>query len=398
MAILNPFSRPLYVMAKPAGARCNLACRYCYYLEKGKMYSIAEEQVVKPEVNTDEMGRFCMSDELLERFVRQYIDAQTTREVLFTWHGGEPLLRPLAFYRKALELQRRYAGGHIIDNCIQTNGTLLTEEWCRFLHDNRFLVGISIDGPRRFHDPLRQNSFERVMRGIEMLNKYDVEWNAMATVNSLNVEHPAEFYRFFRDIGCRFLQFTPVVERRDERGRLVPGLREGGTLTDTSVSPRQWGRFLCEVFDEWSAHDVGEIFVQIFEATVANYVGVAPGICSLAPVCGHSAALEHNGNLYSCDHFVFPEHRLGNINERPIAELMYSDKQRNFGNAKRDSLPRQCRECRFLFACHGECPKNRFVRDCHGEPNLNYLCEGYRMFFAHSEPQMISFSREYASF
>lgn len=411
MPMLTPFSHPLYVMAKPVGSRCNLVCRYCYYLEKGKYYLEREkddinqrELYAERDCNNDETDVFSrrknsrnsMSDELLERFIETYINAQTTPEVLFTWHGGEPLLQPLHFYRKAIELQQRYAGGRTIDNCIQTNGTLLTEEWCRFLHDNNFLVGVSIDGPRHFHDPLRQNSFEKVMRGIEMLDRYDVQWNAMATVNSLNVEHPVEFYRFFRNMGCRFLQFTPIVERRDENGMLVPGMREGGTLTDTSVTPRQWGRFLCAVFDEWLSHDVGELFVQIFEATVANYVGVAPGICSLAPTCGHSAALEHNGDLYCCDHFVFPEYKLGNISDRPIAEMMYSEKQRFFGRAKHDSLPRQCRECRFLFTCHGECPKNRFIRDSYGNPNLNYLCEGYRMFFSHSEQQMLTFSHEYA--
>ncbi len=369
-------------MAKPAGARCNLACRYCYYLEKGKL---------------DGMADFSMSDVLLERFVKTYIEAQTTQEVLFTWHGGEPLLRPLSFYRKALELQRRYGGGRTIDNAIQTNGTLLNEEWCRFFRDNGFLVGISIDGPRRFHDQYRQQSFDRVMRGIELLNAFGVEWNAMATVNSANVEHPTEFYRFFRDLGCRFLQFTPVVERRDESGRLMPGLVEGGTLTDTSVSPTQWGRFLCELFDEWLANDVGEMFVQLFESTVANYVGVPPALCSMAPLCGHCAVLEHDGDLYSCDHFVFPQHKLGNIADHSITELMYSPQQRAFGSAKRDTLPLSCRECRFLFACHGECPKNRFVRDAYGEPNLNYLCAGYKAFFEHSECQMLRFSNEYVT-
>ncbi len=369
-------------MAKPAGARCNLSCRYCYYLEKGKF---------------DGMADFCMSDAVLERFVKTYIEAQTTQEVLFTWHGGEPLLRPLSFYRKALELQRRYGGGRTIDNAIQTNGTLLDEEWCCFFRDNGFLVGISIDGPRRFHDQYRQNSFDRVMHGIELLNTFGVEWNAMATVNSANVEHPLEFYRFFRDLGCRFLQFTPVVERRDERGRLMPGLVEGGTITDTSVSPEQWGHFLCEVFDEWLANDVGEMFVQLFESTVANYVGMPPALCSMAPVCGHCAVLEHNGDLYSCDHFVFPQHRLGNIADHSLTELMYSPQQRAFGLAKRDSLPRSCRECRFLFACNGECPKNRFVRDVYGEPNLNYLCAGYKTFFEHSECQMLRFLNEYVT-
>ena len=225
MSILQPFSRPFYVMAKPAGSRCNLSCSYCYYLEKKKMY--------------DETAGFCMSDDLLDLFTRQYIEAQTMPEVLFTWHGGEPLLRPLSFYEKALELQRRYAGGRRTDNCIQTNGTLLNDEWCRFFRDNGFLVGISIDGPRRFHEPMRGASFDRVLRGIDLLEKHGVEWNAMAVVNSQNVDCPVEFYRFFKSIGCRFLQFTPVVERMDCTHSLMPGTVEGGMMTSTSVSAGQ---------------------------------------------------------------------------------------------------------------------------------------------------------------
>lgn len=374
MSILQPFSRPFYVMAKPAGSRCNLSCSYCYYLEKKKMY--------------DETAGFCMSDDLLDLFTRQYIEAQTMPEVLFTWHGGEPLLRPLSFYEKALELQRRYAGGRRTDNCIQTNGTLLNDEWCRFFRDNGFLVGISIDGPRRFHEPMRGASFDRVLRGIDLLEKHGVEWNAMAVVNSQNVDCPVEFYRFFKSIGCRFLQFTPVVERMDCTHSLMPGTVEGGMMTSTSVSAGQWGRFLCGLFDEWLRADVGEIFVQLFDATLANWAGVPPGICSLAPVCGHSAALEHNGDLYSCDHFVFPDYKLGNIRRDTITSMMYGQRQIAFGNAKRLSLPRQCRECGFLFACNGECPKNRFVRDRYGNPGLNYLCSGYHRFFSHAAPYM----------
>lgn len=374
MSILQPFSRPFYVMAKPTGSRCNLSCSYCYYLEKKKMY--------------DETADFCMSDDLLDLFTRQYIEAQAMPEVLFTWHGGEPLLRPLSFYEKALEMQRRYAGGRRTDNCIQTNGTLLNDEWCRFFRDNGFLVGISIDGPRRFHEPMRGASFDRVLRGIDLLEKHGVEWNAMAVVNSQNADCPVEFYRFFKSIGCRFLQFTPVVERMDCTHSLMPGTVEGGMMTSASVSAGQWGRFLCGLFDEWLRADVGEIFVQLFDATLANWAGVPPGICSLAPVCGHSAALEHNGDLYSCDHFVFPDYKLGNIRRDTITSMMYGQRQIAFGNAKRLSRPRQCRECGFLFACNGECPKNRFVRDRYGNPGLNYLCSGYHRFFSHAAPYM----------
>lgn len=384
--MFSPFSRPFYVMLKPAGSRCNLKCRYCYYLGKKKYF--------------DETDDFCMSDDMLELFTRQYIEAQTTPEVLFTWHGGEPLLRPLDFYRRALAMQRRYAGGHHIDNCLQTNGTLLTDEWCSFMHDNGFLVGISIDGPRRFHEVMRGKSFDAVMRGIELLDKHHVEWNAMATVNSLNVEHPLEFYHFFKSIGCRYLQFTPVVERatdeqkdclatdkqtKEELADLQPARR---LVTKSTISSEQWGRFLCEIFDDWVRHDVGETFVQIFDATLANWCGVPPGICSMGPVCGHSAAMEFNGDLYCCDHFVFPEHRLGNIRQQTLTEMMYGQQQLRFGNAKRTSLPRQCRECRWLFACHGECPKNRLITDCYGNPGLNWLCAGYRQYFAHVAPAM----------
>lgn len=363
-------------MLKPAGPACNLRCSYCYYTEKASIYESSGAEV--------------MSDALLEEFTRQYIEAQTSPDVLFTWHGGEPLLRPITFYRRALELQRRYARGRHIDNCLQTNGTLLTDEWCRFLCDEGFLVGVSIDGPRSLHNPLRCGSFDRVMHGIELLVKYGVEWNAMATVNSLNAPHPVEFYRFFKQIGCSYLQFTPVVERtRDDGSPLsVPGWEEGGNLTPQSVSPDEWGSFACGVFDEWIKEDVGEVFVQLFDATLANWVGVPPGVCSLAPVCGQAPAMEHNGDLYSCDHFVFPSYRLGNIHHNSIVEMMYGTRQRAFGEAKLKTLPRQCRECRWLFVCNGECPRNRFVRDSYGDAGLNYLCRGYHRYFEHVAPYM----------
>lgn len=378
-----PFSRPLYIMAKPAGALCNLACSYCYYLEKQKLY---------PEVSVR-----VMSDGLLEKFIKEYIRSQTTGEVLFTWHGGEPLMRPLAFYRRAMELQRKYAQGRAIDNCIQTNGTLLTDEWCRFFHDNGWLVGISIDGPQEFHDAYRRTrrgapTFVKVMNGIRLLNKYGVEWNAMAVVNALNADYPLEFYRFFRQIGCRYIQFSPVVERivRHADGRHLAAVdeqsREG--LADFSVSPARWGNFLCAVFDEWVRNDVGTYFVQLFDATLANWVGEPPGVCTLAPTCGHAGVMEFNGDVYSCDHFVFPSYKLGNIYSETLVEMMYGERQNRFGQAKRLALPRVCKECPYLFACNGECPKNRFARTEEGEPGLNYLCKGYYRFFVHVAPYM----------
>ena len=382
------FSRPLYVMLKPAGARCNLRCRYCYYLEKDHLYAGNDAHF--------------MSERLLEKFIADYMQAQTTPEVLFTWHGGEALLRPIAFYERALQLQRRYARGRQVVNSIQTNGTLLTPEWCEFLRENGFLVGISIDGPRNVHDAYRRTSadgpsFDRVMQGLQLLKDHHVEWNALAVVNNLNVEKPREFYRFFKDIGCQYLQFAPIVERivsRDDGLTLAPGMQEGGRLTSHSITPSQWGRFLCELFDEWVVADVGSIFVQIFDATLANWVGVTPGICSLSAHCGHAAVMEHNGDVFSCDHFVFPEYRLGNLNEKTITEMVYSPQQQRFAQMKTAMLPRQCRECPFLFACHGECPKNRFLRDKYGNAGLNYLCEGYRQFFSHVTPHMNFMRRE----
>ena len=361
MSIAIPFGSPLYVMLKPIGSRCNLSCRYCYYLEKAKLYPQQEP----------------LSEELLETFIQQYIEAQTMPQVLFTWHGGEPLLRPLSFYQRALELQQLYARGRQIDNCLQTNGTLLTDEWCEFLRENRFLVGISIDGPQIFHDAYRCHSFDKVMRGIQLLQQHSVEWNAMATVNHLNADFPVEFYRFFKDIGCQYLQFTPIVERESR-----------GQITDFSVTPEQWGRFLCGIYDEWVKEDVGQIFVQLFDATLANWAGEPPGICSMSPTCGRAAAMEANGDVYSCDHFVCPEYRLGNIRQQSLTAMLYGERQQQFGRNKSATLPRQCRECQFLFACHGECPKNRFLKDKYGEPGLNFLCKGYQQFFAHVATDM----------
>lgn len=358
-----PFARPFYVMAKPAGARCNLACRYCYYLDKAGLYPDSRRPV--------------MSEALLERFVSQYIGAQTQPEVLFTWHGGEPLLLPVDFYRRALQLQRQYGRGRHIDNCLQTNGTLLDDEWCRFFRQNNFLVGVSIDGPRPMHEAYRGHSFDRVMRGIGLLQRHGVEWNAMATVHKANVHRAAEFYHFFRNLGCRYLQFTPIVERTAD-----------GRLTPESVTADEWGEFLCTLFDEWAEADVGQLFVQLFDATMANWCGLPSPVCSMAPECGQSTAMEWNGDVFSCDHFVSTAHRLGNICRQTLAEMAYSERQRRFGREKRTLLPRQCRECRWLFACNGECPKNRFATDAYGQPGLNHLCKGYRRFFEHSAPLM----------
>lgn len=376
------YGRPIYLMAKPVGATCNLRCDYCYYLSKQELYDDSTH---------------LMSDETLETFVREYIELQTTPEVLFIWHGGEPLLRPISFYERVLELQSRYANGRRVDNCIQTNATLLDERWCEFLSANNFLVGVSIDGPQHLHDSLRHKpqgggSFREAVRGARLLSRYGVEWNAMATVNALNVEHPLEFYRFFRDeLGCIYLQFTPVVERiitSNGCSRLLNCREIGGELTPHSVTAGQWGRFLCAMFDEWVRHDVGHMFVQLFDSTLANWVGAPAGVCTMSKYCGQATVMEHNGDVYSCDHFVFPEYKLGNIHSESLLGMVCGGRQREFGQAKHMSLPQQCRKCRYEFACHGECPRNRFINTANGEPGLNYLCEGYYAFFSHVHKAM----------
>lgn len=390
--IANPFAKPLYVMLKPAGAHCNLACKYCYYLEKNKLYPTAQ--------------RHLMSDEMLEQFTREYIEAQTMNQVLFTWHGGEPLLRSIDFYRKALSLQQKYAGGRCIDNVIQTNGTLLTDEWCEFFAQNHWLVGISIDGPQPYHDHYRltaagKPSWQKVMQGIKLLKKHGVEWNAMAVVNAYNANHPLEFYRFFKENGCQFLQFTPIVERltRHEDGRTLASLADKDeiSLSEASVVPEQWGYFLCAIFDEWVRKDVGKIFVEIFDCTLANWMGVSPGICAYSKECGHAGMMEHNGDVYSCDHFVFPEYKLGNIRDQSLIDMLYGEQQREFSRLKHSSLPRQCKECDMEFACHGECPKNRFMKDKYGDSGLNYLCPGYYHYYQHVAPYMDYMKQELMS-
>ena len=381
---ISPFARPLYVMLKPVGSVCNLACDYCYYLEKSKLYPDAKNPI--------------LTDELLEKFIKEYIESQTMQEVLFTWHGGETLMRPISFYQKALALQRRYARGKRIDNCIQTNGTLLTDDWCRFFKDNNFLVGISIDGPQEFHDEYRRNrqglpSFYKVMKGINLLKKHGVEYNAMAVVNDYNVDYPLEFYHFFKEIECHYIQFAPIVERQlmhtDKTQLTTPAEQDAAIrLAPFSVDAEKWGRFLCTLFDEWVKEDVGTYYIQLFDSTLANWVGQQPGVCSLARYCGHAGVMEFNGDVYACDHFVFPEYKLGNIRTQTLTEMMYGPKQQAFGMDKYEKLPTQCKECEFLFACHGECPKNRFLHTVDGEPGLNYLCKGYHMFFRHVAPYM----------
>lgn len=382
MHTFAPFAKPLYVMLKPVGSACNLACQYCYYLEKELLYPNNK--------------RSWMSEETLETFIQQYFLAQTQPYVSFTWHGGEPLLRPISFYKKALKLQQKYGKGFYIENSLQTNGTLLTDEWCRFFKENNFLIGLSIDGPATVHDAYRQTlsgkgSFQKVLNGIRLLNKHGVEWNAMAVVNAQNVKDAATFYNFFKSINCHFIQFTPIVERLVPHadGRCLASVNEQTqTMSPLSVTPEEWGAFLCNLFDLWIKEDVGTYYIQMFDATLANWVGQTPGLCTLSKSCGHASVMEHNGDVFACDHFVFPEYKRGNIHTQTITEMMYSPEQLQFGKNKWQSLPCQCKECSFLFACYGECPKNRFAIDAYGNKGLNYLCKGYKRFFAHVAPYM----------
>lgn len=374
---------PLSVMAKPAGASCNLACEYCYYADKSRIYG-----------NRPQM----MTDELLEQFIRDYIASQPQEAVMFTWHGGEPLLRNRKFYELALSLQRKHADGHHIDNCIQTNGTLINQDWCKFFHDNNFLIGLSIDGPMNLHDEYRcdhqdRPTFLRVLKAARLLQTYGVDWNAMATVNNVNADHPLEFYRFFRDtLKCRYLQFTPIVERID-KGLQIQADVAGGDMAPYSVTPEQWGSFLCTIFDEWVKNDVGKMYVQLFDATLANYVGVPPGVCTLAGKCGQALVMEHNGDVFSCDHFVYPDHHLGNILESSFPTMLNGERHQGF-IAKSRQLSEKCLNCRYIHICNGECPKNRIVPNPEGGPNLNYLCEGYFRFFSHTEKAMLFMRNE----
>ena len=373
--------RAFNIMMKPAGSLCNLGCAYCYYLDKAEIYGGREPR---------------MSLEMLETAVRGYIEANDVPEVTFIWHGGEPMVLGLDFYRKAMEFQQRYAGGKTIRNTLQTNGTLITREWARFFREHGFLLGVSLDGPQDIHDKFRRDkggapTFDKVMRGIELLDAEGVPFNTMSTVNAACEGRGLEVYRFLKGIGSRYLQFMPVVEHvlRGPRPWIVDPDTPGAVLARWSVSDVGFGRFLCDIFDEWVRQDVGACFVNLFDTTLAGWCGVPPGTCAYADTCGDNAILEHNGDLYPCDHFVYPKYRLGNIREHSIAELMDSEKMVQFGLAKRTALPRRCRACEYVQLCHGECPKHRFNRTEAGETGLNVLCAGYRMFYAHSAPYML---------
>lgn len=378
-------------MAKPIGPLCNLDCQYCFYLEKEKLFPANEN--------------FKMTDEVLEAYVRQYIEGQPGAEVSFAWQGGEPTLLGVNFFRKAVALQQKYAAGRKVSNAMQTNGTLLDDEWGAFLAENRFLVGLSIDGPPKLHDAYRVDkkgapTYAKVVRGLNVLKKHGVEFNTLTVVNRLNAQKPLEVYRFLRGIGSAFIQFIPLVERLPDAEAKQLGLdlaappradQEGQVrlpVTDWSVEPKQYGEFLCAIFDEWVKNDVGRTYVQLFDVTLGNTMGRGSGLCVFSENCGAAMAIEHNGEVYSCDHYVYPRYRLGNVLNQTLGEMAGSEFQREFGQAKSATLPRYCRECEVRQLCHGECPKHRFVRTPEGEHGLNYLCRAYKRFFNHSAPAM----------
>jgi uncharacterized protein len=366
-----------HVLAKPTGAICNLDCKYCFFLSKEEFYP---------------NSKFRMQDDVLDKFIEQQLSSQGSHATI-SWQGGEPTLMGLKFYRRAMELTERYRKpGQSVEHTMQTNGTLIDEEWCEFLHEHKFLVGLSIDGPQAMHDAYRVDkrgrpTFDKVVRAARLMQQYEVDFNVLCTVHAQNSDRPLEVYHYFRDeLGARYIQFIPIVERVNSDGRTL--LQEGNTVTDRSVTAEAWGRFLNTIFDEWVQRDVGTVFVQMFDAALASWVGAPPALCIFSETCGDALALEHNGDVYSCDHFVEPKYLLGNIAGTSLAELVMSPQQRAFGAAKRDTLPKYCRECPVRFACHGECPKNRFITTPDGEPGLNYLCAGYKTFFTHIERPM----------
>ncbi len=382
--------RAFHVMTKPIGPICNLDCKYCFYLEKEKLYPSNEN--------------FKMSDEVLEKYVRGYIESQTVPEINFAWQGGEPTLLGVDFFKKVVSFQKKYADGKKINNAFQTNGTLLDDEWCDFLAKNNFLIGLSVDGPKALHDTYRVDkgqkpTFDKVMEGLALLKKHHVEFNTLTVVNRANSKKPLEVYRFLKEIGSGFIQFIPLVERAADEGAKQKGLdlaepplpkkqSPKSPVTNWSVESKQYGKFLVEIFDEWVRKDVGKIYVQIFDVALGNWMGMGSGLCVFAEKCGVALAMEHNGDLFSCDHYVYPQYKLGNILNQSIGEMVNSEQQKKFGSDKFDSLPKYCMQCEVRFACNGECPKHRFIKTPDGEAGLNYLCPAYKQFFNHVDPYM----------
>ena len=379
------------LMIKPAGSLCNLDCHYCYYLDKAEIYNGMQPR---------------MTEEMLETITRQYIEANDVPHVTFNWHGGEPLVMGLDFYRKAMEFQQKYSGGKTIHNTLQTNGTLITREWAEFFKQHNFLIGISIDGPADIHDKFRKDkgglpTFDKVMRGLTILRQIGVEFNTMSTINKASEGRGLEVYQFLKSIGSQYMQFMPVVEHVkypvDGQGRVLKKQRpyivspdvQGAYLAPWSVSSQGFGKFMCDIFDYWVRYDIGRYFVNLFDATLAGHCGCPPGTCAYASTCGGNTVVEHNGDVYPCDHFVYPKYLLGNINDTPLRQMAFSDAQQKFGLDKRNTLPSKCCACKFVSLCHGECPKHRFNRTDRGDTGLSALCGGYYMFYEHTWPYMV---------
>jgi len=377
-------------MTKPVGAACNLDCRYCYYLEKEKLYPTGTGLRMAPA--------------LLEEYIRQYITSQDVPEISFAWQGGEPTLLGVDYFRQVVELQKKHANGERISNALQTNGVLLDDDWCEFFTTNNFLIGLSIDGPRELHDRYRvdkagKSSFDRVMRGLEFLKKHNTEFNTLTVVNRANSQKPLEVYQFLKETGSKFLQFIPLVERKPDAGAkehdldyseppLAGKWSPSEPVTAASVESRQYGEFLVKIFDEWVRQDVGKVFVQTFDAALGSWMGAGASLCVFAETCGTALVLEHNGDLYACDHYVYPRYKLGNLLNQSLGEMVNVTAQRKFGAEKQTMLPKYCRACEVKFACNGECPKHRFLRTIDGEPGLNYLCAAYKRFFNHVDSPM----------
>ncbi|MCH7945011.1 MAG: anaerobic sulfatase maturase [Armatimonadetes bacterium] len=375
--------RQFHLMTKPTGPICNLDCEYCYYLEKESLYPGRHSWRMSPEVQ--------------EEYIKQYIEAQEVPVVQFAWQGGEPTLLGVEFFKRAVELQKKYANGKRIENAFQTNGTLLDDEWGEFLAKNKFLVGLSVDGPEHLHDAYRRDKRGRgthaqVMRGLGFLKKHGAEFNTLTVVSRKNSQEPLEVYRYLKSIGSTFFQFIPLVERKAPPNGLLkladPDQREVSEVTEWSVRAEDFGDFLIKIFDSWVRNDVAKVFVQQFDVALASWTGLEPPLCVFRKTCGEAMVMEHNGDVYSCDHYVYPQYKLGNVTRSSLREMAWSARQRAFGEDKRVTLTGHCRKCPSLFACNGDCPKHRFIKTPDGEPGLSYLCEGYKRFFAHIDRHM----------
>lgn len=375
------------MMFKPIGSLCNLNCTYCYYLDKADIYG----------------KELKMPLEVLEKSIKEYLEINDSEEITFDWHGGEPLLLGLEYFEKIVELQKKYKGGKKIFNTVQTNATLLNPDFASFFKNNNFLLGVSIDGPQGVHDKYRKDkegdpTFDKVLKGIELLHRYGVDFNTLTTINKASEGRGLEVYDFLKRIGSRYMQFMPVVEYVNKKtNKITSPDDEDAMLTSWSVSPVEYGRFMCEIFDYWVGNDVGEYFVNLFDSTLANYCGMNPGTCVYSETCGANAIVEHNGDIYPCDHYVYPKYKLGSIKTMSLNVIVGSNEMTEFGINKRNMLPSECLRCRYYFACHGECPKHRFDKTSNGNNGMNSLCQGLYDFFSHTELYMVEMRKLYFS-